>query len=144
MNEELTILKNIVRIGEVSSVDLENRTARVKFTDKNNLVSGPLKIIKNRAALTIEKEVDGEKWDLTKEYSEAEEPGVIALEKTIQYEKKESILESTGSCTYTGVIDEKTHKHIVKVHSWVPHIGELVLCIYMPNGGSDGFVIGAI
>lgn len=46
-------LKNIVRIGKISSVDSAARTARVIFEDKkdadgNPLISGALKIIKNQ------------------------------------------------------------------------------------------------
>ena len=32
------ILGNLVRIGTVSSVNVEERTARVEFTDKDNMV----------------------------------------------------------------------------------------------------------
>ena len=37
---EVDILKNLVRISTVSSVDPDKRTARVIFTDQDNLVSG--------------------------------------------------------------------------------------------------------
>ena len=45
---ELSVLKNIVRTGKVSSVDPANRTARVTFEDKGQepIVSGNLKVIK--------------------------------------------------------------------------------------------------
>ena len=156
LNEELTVLKNVVRIGTVSSVNVANRTARVKFADKNNLVSGPLKVIQSHPTITIEKEVDGDKWDFTAKYATANRkfglgetyttstPDTITLEKVIQYEKKEAIPEDTKLCSYTGVIEEKTHRHIVKVYPWLPYVGQLVLCIYLPNGESDGFVIGGI
>lgn len=75
---ELNALKNIVRIGRVSTVNAENRTARVIFQDKANLVSGPLIVLKNQPSM------------------------------------------------------------------WLPHVGQLVLCLYLPNGESDGFVIGGI
>ena len=47
---DLSVLKNIVRTGRVSSVNAGNRTARVTFEDKGQspLVSGELKVIKNR------------------------------------------------------------------------------------------------
>lgn len=156
MNEEITSLKNVVRIGTVSSVDVNERTARVKFTDKNDLVSGPLKVLQNHPTITIEKEVDGQKWDFTAKYATANRklglgetytkstPDTIELKKTIKYEKKQAIPEETSLCAYTGVIEEKTHKHIVKVYPWLPYIGQMVLCIYLPNGESDGFVIGGI
>lgn len=45
---DLSVLKNIVRTGKVSSVDKANRTARVTFEDKGQIiVSGELKVIKN-------------------------------------------------------------------------------------------------
>lgn len=86
MNEEITALKNIVRVGTVSSVDANERTARVKFSDKNNLVSGPLKVLKNSPLMASE----------------------------------------------------------ITIDPWLPKVGELVLCVYLPNGESDGFVIGGI
>lgn len=45
---EFTELENIVRVGRVSSVDIQNRTARVIFEDKcETFVSGELKVLKN-------------------------------------------------------------------------------------------------
>ena len=46
---ELSILKNIVRVGWVSSVNAAERTARVTFRDKGQspVVSGNLKVLKN-------------------------------------------------------------------------------------------------
>lgn len=47
---ELSVLKNIVRTGWVSSVNAAERTARVTFKDKGEkpVVSGNLKVLKNR------------------------------------------------------------------------------------------------
>ena len=46
---ELSVLKNIVRTGRVSSVNEAERTARVTFRDKGqeSIVSGNLKVLKN-------------------------------------------------------------------------------------------------
>ena len=46
---DLSVLKNIVRTGRVSSVNAGNRTARVTFEDKGQspLVSGELKVRKS-------------------------------------------------------------------------------------------------
>ena len=46
---ELSVLKNIVRTGWVSSVNEAERTARVTFRDKGQepIVSGNLKVLKN-------------------------------------------------------------------------------------------------
>ncbi|MEA5057778.1 MAG: hypothetical protein VB047_09515 [Anaerotignum propionicum] len=46
--EQTKLLKNIVRVGWVSSVNAADRTARVKFEDKGEtFVSGSLKVLKN-------------------------------------------------------------------------------------------------
>jgi len=155
MNEDLKILKNIIRTGAVESVDLKSGTARVRFADKDNLLSSPLKVMKNSPMIVIEKEVDGESWDVTAEYATVERlkmPGMtfnksdhdtVTLSKTIQYEKKNAIPDSSG-CNYVGVIGEKTHKHTVKIYSWMPYIGQNVICVYLPIGNGDGFVIGGV
>ncbi|WP_298029356.1 hypothetical protein [uncultured Dysosmobacter sp.] len=46
--DDITLLKNIVRTGWVSSVNKAERTARVTFKDKvRTFVSGELKVLKN-------------------------------------------------------------------------------------------------
>lgn len=42
---DIDILKNIIRIGEVSSVNAGNCSARVSYSDRNNTVSAELPII---------------------------------------------------------------------------------------------------
>ena len=29
-------------------------------------------------------------------------------------------------------------------NAWLPHIGQLVVCLYLPKGKSDGFILGTI
>ncbi len=74
---EYSHIKNAVRIGEVSSVDMVNYTARVIFHDKSGMVSAPLKIL--------------------------------------------------------GF-----------PNPWLPKVGQYVLCLYLVNGESDGFILGVI
>lgn len=68
----------------------------MSFADKNNLVSGPLKILKNTAPVEVKK----------------------------------------------SLINEHEHEGVVL--PWFPSIGDLVLCIFLPNGKGDGFVVGGI
>ena len=69
----LNVLKNIVRTGWVSSVNVEERTARVIFQDKGEtVVSGDLKILANQPVITIEEWADGAKWNYDAQYSSAD------------------------------------------------------------------------
>lgn len=109
--DELTVLKNIVRTGWVSSVNTADRTARVTFQDKGEaFVSGPLKVIKN--------------------------PPFIPAGGVPQQTEEES--GGSGDASF------ESHAHKVKISPWLPSAGDFVLCVYLPNGDGDGFVIGGI
>ena len=145
----LNVLKNIVRLGKVSSVNVEERTARVIFEDKGDtMVSGDLKILANQPVITVEKWVDGSKWSYDAQYSSADRslglgesyvkvapgaPDVITVEKDIDYK-----------CPLHGVDETKHHKTVVKVYPWIPYVGQFVLCLYIPRDDGDGFVLGGI
>lgn len=53
---DTNFIKNIIRIGRVSSIDVNTNTARVVFSDKDDLVSGNLMIV-NRGSM-----VDKDYW----------------------------------------------------------------------------------
>lgn len=38
----------------------------------------------------------------------------------------------------------EAHRHNVTISPWLPSPGDFVLCIFLPNGDGDGFVIGGI
>lgn len=143
--KQIAVLKEIVRIGTVSWVDPEKRTARVIFHDKDELPSGELKVLQNQPLITVEKWVDGAKWNYDAKYASIDRklglgesytkaaPDVIAVERAIDYK-----------CPLHGVDETKSHKHVMTVYPWLPYIGQFVLCLYLPNGESDGFVLGGI
>ncbi len=146
------VLNALVRIGTVSSVNENTRTARVVFPDHDDMVSGELKVLQNHPTIAITKIVDGDKWDYEAFYATFDRslglgeaytksiPDKIKLEKDIEYFKE----EVDSSCEYTGLLEEKKHQMIVEVHPWLPYIGQLVLCIYLPIFNGDGFIIGGI
>ena len=139
----LNVIKNIVRTGWVSSVNVEERTARVIFEDKGQtIVSGDLKIVANQPVITVEKWVDGDKWSYDAQYSSAprdlglgesyvktapDSPDVITTEKSIDYK-----------CPLHGVDETKHHKTVVKVYPWIPYVGQFVLCLYIPRDDATG------
>lgn len=53
---DTNFIKNIIRIGRVSSIDVSTNTARVAFSDKDDLLSGNLMIV-NRGSM-----VDMDYW----------------------------------------------------------------------------------
>ena len=68
--KQIAVLKEIVRVGTVSSVDVEQRTAKVIIYDKiKEFVSGPLKVLQNQPLITVEKWVDGTKWQYDARYA---------------------------------------------------------------------------
>lgn len=36
------------------------------------------------------------------------------------------------------------HTHAAYVTDWTPRVNSMVLCIFMPDGGGDGYVIGEV
>lgn len=185
--DEKAVLNRIVRVGSVSSVDIDSRTVRVVFADKvdgegNPLISAPLKVLQNQPLITIEKWVEElgneKKWDYSTEYNShnrslglgesyakknyAEMKDIIKNEKIIKYEKRETINENEPiqclngdsqicacgapiqQCPIHGIIEYKKHRQTVTVYPWLPYIGQFVVCLFVPNGESDGFVLGGI
>ena len=145
-------LNNIVKIGTVSTVNAEARTARVTFYDRYELVSAELKVVSSQPVVTVEQTVDGQKWEYKAQYASAPRdlglgesytksvPDQIELKKKIEYKK----VETLGDCARAGKIEEKTHEYKIKVHPWLPYVGQLVLCVFLATGEGDGFVIGGI
>lgn len=80
MDQLLSLLKNLIRVGRVSSVYPERCTARVVFDDRDDLVSYELTPL-------------GRGSYRTKDY-------------------------------------------------WMPDLDEQVLCLFLPNGNAEGFILG--
>ena len=146
--DAITALNNVVRTGKVSSVDIDSRTVRVLFADKpdgegNPLISGPLKVIQNQPLITVEKwveESDSEvEWDYSAEYN-SQDRGLGLGETYI----KSNYTEMKDVINNEKIIDNKKHRQTVTVYPWLPYIGQFVVCLFLPNGESDGFVLGGI
>lgn len=129
-------IQEIIKIGKVSSVDVEKRTARVVFEDKDDMVSGNLQVLINHPLIKISMEEDEGKWNSIGAYNSAPRnlgndsykrtlPDTIDLDKIIRYETE-----------YKG------HKMHVEVHPWLPYVGQMVVCIFLATGDGDGFIIG--
>lgn len=112
----LQIMQQVVRIGTVQAYDKEKRTARVKFHNMGGIVSAPLKVISRPRSITPE--LDGEAEHQTKETS-------------LTYDRNDRRIT-------------EGHAHEAFVTDWNPKVNDMVLCIFYPGGGGDGFVIGIV
>ncbi|MDR1705892.1 MAG: hypothetical protein LBS19_14585 [Clostridiales bacterium] len=60
------------------------------------------------------------------------EPGVKNKQKICMTSEPDYIKEMEGD------------KMLIKIYPWLPYIDQIVICLYLPSGGSDGFVIGGL
>lgn len=139
---DINVLRNIVRIGSVSAVDVENHTARVVFADKNGMPSGMLKVLRTWPNIQIEKWDDGAPWTCVAKYA-TEDRQLTGAGTTFIYTKDDhDEIGLKKDITYKG--ETHSHEHKTTVRRWLPFVGEMVLCLYLPNGESDGFILGGI
>ena len=61
-DNDIQELKDMLRIGVVSSVNMEKMTARVKIPDQN-IVTGDLRIVRNTPLIVVTNKDGGEKWN---------------------------------------------------------------------------------
>lgn len=142
VKKQVANLKEIMRVGTVSSVDVESRTARVIFPDRDNMTSGTLKVLQNQPLITAEKWVDGAKWEYDAKYASV--PRNLGLGESYTKAAPDIITNDTpgGEIKYAG--ETRAHKQKITVYPWLPYIGQLVVCLYLPNGESDGFILGGV
>ncbi len=122
----------MLRVGKVSSVDTTERTARVIFEDRRDMVSAPLKVLSNTPVISVAITTSAAAWDMSQSYASAPRQDVNA-----SYKKK-------PPDTIHGELAEKLHSVDIKVLAWLPYVGQTVVCIMVDNGDGDGFVIGGI
>lgn len=111
-----TEFKNMVRKGIVQTVDKETMKARVKFGDKGGIISGDLHILIGPRFIV---------------------PGDGAGSGNVT--AKEELIFDRGC----SVIKE-SHSHEAYLTDWVPEVGDMVLCLMMPDGDGEGYIIGGI
>lgn len=129
-DNDIQELKDIVRIGIVSSVNPAKMTARVKIQDQG-IVTGDLKIVQNTPLITVENKEAGVEWEYEAEYTGYDRK--LGLGET--YKKK---------YPDTIVTTHESKEQTIKIYPWIPYIGQWVLCIFKPDGEGDGFIIGGI
>ena len=135
----------LIRIGRVSSVDVENRTARVIYEDRGT-VSGNLKVLDNHPYITVSAAFKGSAWDCTASYTtidrgdgytySADAPDTISLSSTYGYEMQ---------CTQCDAgTEEASHTLYFEIHPWLPKIDDQVLVLLMPGYDAGGVILGGL
>ena len=113
---DFTELRNMIRKGIVQSVDTTAMKARVKFPDKGGIISGELHIlITPRNVISAEKNGNGGKVEATE----------------LEYDK-------------SGTPTKESHSHSAYITNWVPTIGSMVLCLMIPDGDGEGYILGGV
>lgn len=124
---DLTELKNIVRKGTVQSVDKKKMKARVKFGDKGGIISGELHILIQKRHIihdTVEAWLEDEADRIKKD--------VTDVSINASYHDDEVIRDPSPSV------------HKAWLAYWLPEVGDMVLCLMIPDGDGEGYILGGI
>lgn len=139
-DNDIQELKDMVRVGVVSSVNIEKMTARVKIQDQG-IVTGDLKIVQNTPLIIVTNKNDNVKWSYEAQYVTHDRK--LGLGESYKKEYPDIIKTKTGGCP-TGTHNQCEHEQEFKIYPWIPFIGQWVLCLFKPNGEGDGFILGGI
>lgn len=129
-------LQEQIKIGKVSSVDVAKRTARVIFEDKEDMVSGELKVLINHPVIKVVKKDNGGAWGGSGAYNSVPRNlGGDSYKKSLP-----DTVDLSKVITYVG--EPHTHELHMEIHPWLPYVGQFVLCAFPSIGAGDGFILG--
>lgn len=120
------------RIGIVSAVDVDNRKARVHYPD-DDIISDWLPVINHSSYITLELQSNELGWAVIEKHASADRK----LNGNVSYVKKHP--DEINCISPTSV-----HKVDVKVHGWLPFVGQCVVCIYNNDFNGNGIIIGGL
>lgn len=112
----INVLKKIIRVGVIHAYYPDKDAARVKFDDKGGIISAPLKVIRRPRYV-----VPGEN----------DQTGGKTASTSLKYDRNDSL-------------KTESHSHAAYVTDWVPQVNDMVVCIYVPGGDGDGFILGEV
>lgn len=122
-------MENSIRIGEVSSVNAQKRTARVSFTTLG-YTSEEIKVLTNQPFLTMKRKENGADWKHEAKYATCERETDLA---NVSFKKS---APDTIKASYQSSEVE------IKIEPWLPYIGQLVICVYDDTG--TGYIVGGV
>lgn len=154
-DEDMQEIKDCIAFGIVSSVNAEKMTARVEIADQE-IVSADLKILQNTPLITVINTDGGVPWkhqftyvQHDKREMKLEDDYRKAFPAILQKEnyKKEYTGRETFKKEYPDYLEtwnDKGQKQEIRVFPWIPYIGQYVLCLFIPGGDGDGFILGGV
>lgn len=122
-----------LRVGTVSSVNIARRTARVIFGDKADMVSGELVVLRNSPLIVPRIKTSDEKWEKRQTYN-----------GTNSSEDRSILNDYTYFDKIHAELKERQHSVDISTFSWLPYIGQTVLCAFIEQGDGDGYIIGGV
>lgn len=139
-DNDIQELKDMVRVGIVSSVNVEKMTARVKIQDQG-IVTADLKIVQNTPLIVVTNKNDNVKWSYEAQYVTHDRK--LGLGEKYKKEYPDIIKTEIGGCP-TGTHNQCGQEQEFKIYPWIPFIGQWVLCLFKSDGEGDGFILGGI
>ncbi|MEG1491130.1 MAG: hypothetical protein RR394_02680 [Oscillospiraceae bacterium] len=68
--------------------------------------------------------------------------GMVSGDLPVLQTNGAAVSVSTTSLTYGT--ETKSHAHSATIGSWLPRVGQSVVCLYVPVFNGDGFIIGGL
>ena len=139
----------LVRIGKVSSVDVENRTARVIYEDRGDVVSGELKVLQNQPYIHADFAFKGSSFSREASYAtidrelgysgesfDGDNPDTITLSQDYSYNMECSECDAgTETASHTAYFE---------IHPWLPKIDQQVVVLLLPSYDGGGVILGGL
>lgn len=140
-DSDIQELKDIVGYGEVSSVNKNEMTAKVKI-ESRGIVSTELHILQNTPLIVVTNKNDNKKWEYEAQYVQFDRKLGIG-EKYIK-EYPDIIKTKINGCPTAPTHSQCTQEQEIKIYPWLPYVGQKVLCLFITGGDGDGFILGGI
>ena len=140
-DNDIQELKDMLAFGTVSSVDKDKMTARAQIESADGIISGNLSVLQNTPLVVVTNKNDNVKWSYEAQYVTHDRE--LGLGETYKKEYPDIIKTKIGGCP-TGTHNQCSQEQEIKIYPWLPYVGQKVVCLFLPGGDGDGFILGGI
>lgn len=122
--------RNLIRVGIVSTVNVDALKVRVFFPQFDKLVSDWIAVLQQPLLLTTEGAGGHAHAGSTESSGAHNHSGEVP---------------SDGSHSHAMTIESaEEHAHNLSIHGWMPEVNDKVLVLYAQGFSADGYVLGVI